>query len=129
MASKENRISCINYFCLLAVRLFFDFILVENSKCQKFVILLQWARRRICNKIACVISTHNLFCSFGDSIISKRSTLLSIADSRELRCLLIILYTMVETLRREDESDSEDMLKTRQEFLHDLGIGSIQLKQ
>ena len=36
---------------------------------------------------------------------------------------------MVETLRREDESDLEDMLKTRQEFLHDLGIGSIQLKQ
>jgi len=52
---------------------------------------------------------------------SKKSTLLSIADSRELRCLLIILYTLVETLRREDENDTEEIHKTRQEFLHDLG--------
>lgn len=53
---------------------------------------------------------------------SKKSNLFSIADCTQLRNILIILYTMVETLRRDDENDTEEMTQARKEFLHDLGL-------
>ena len=75
----------------------------------------------------CYIFNQAEICSLSENVAaltSKKPTLLSIADSKELRGLLTILYTIVETLRREDEKDTPDERHTRQEFLNDLGLNA-----
>uniref|UniRef100_F7A9M5 Uncharacterized protein n=1 Tax=Ciona intestinalis TaxID=7719 RepID=F7A9M5_CIOIN len=54
---------------------------------------------------------------------NKKTNLLSLSDSLELRSLMIIIYTMVETLRRENEDDSNENVKLRKEFYTELEQG------
>nr|CAB3266664.1 striatin-interacting protein 1 homolog [Phallusia mammillata] len=50
----------------------------------------------------------------------KKTTMLSLEDSRMLRLLISILYTMLETLRRPNSSDSAENVGLRKDFLMEL---------
>ncbi|CAH1783106.1 unnamed protein product [Owenia fusiformis] len=50
-----------------------------------------------------------------------RKPAVSLADSSDLRLILNVLYTVVETLRHKHENDSEEEEKTRQLFITELG--------
>uniref|UniRef100_H2YJ98 Far11/STRP C-terminal domain-containing protein n=1 Tax=Ciona savignyi TaxID=51511 RepID=H2YJ98_CIOSA len=53
----------------------------------------------------------------------KKSNIPSLPDSLELRSLITILYTMVETLRRDQHSDSDEHVKLRKDFFTELEQG------
>uniref|UniRef100_H2YJ96 Far11/STRP C-terminal domain-containing protein n=1 Tax=Ciona savignyi TaxID=51511 RepID=H2YJ96_CIOSA len=55
--------------------------------------------------------------------VGKKSNIPSLPDSLELRSLITILYTMVETLRRDQHSDSDEHVKLRKDFFTELEQG------
>jgi hypothetical protein len=64
------------------------------------------------------------FCVFRNTSAAAaalRKPAVSVADSRELRCILSVLYTVVETLRQPREEETEEDSELRESFRRDLG--------
>jgi len=57
-----------------------------------------------------------------------RKPAVSLADSADLRVILSILYTMVETVRSKSEDDTDEFEEIGSNFKHELGVFISHLK-
>lgn len=59
------------------------------------------------------------------ALAALRKPAVSLADSTDLRVILNLMYTMVETLRLEEESDNEECRRLRNNFASELSQSSL----
>ncbi|XP_064605544.1 striatin-interacting protein 1 homolog isoform X2 [Liolophura sinensis] len=118
VADKERRTAAVRSILYLCQGNFGD---CENEEEQAM-----WARNNVF-----LLYEVGIFSSFVELLSMEvenstaassalRKPAVSVADSAELRFIINVLYTMVETMRVEEENDSDEQKKLREMFKTDL---------